>query len=231
MVKKDSKEGKTDDEEFKEAITLEKAWSANQELKEEIILMKTTVEDVKEVCSKLLELTCTHKEREEEALKKEHKYAERLKEETLRREQEYEERLKEETQTKEYVYAERLTKMDIVEREKFLARERENEILIKRKEKGFEEQKDKYKTALRKLREKEMLKDLPIDVSSESSSSEEDLGLDSDGEFPDFSGMSKHDIETYAYRMAAKKACKRKKSNKKVILKKILIEKMIKTLT
>eukprot|EP00919_Chromeraceae_sp_WS-2016_P033382 GHVR01078838.1.p1 GENE.GHVR01078838.1~~GHVR01078838.1.p1 ORF type:complete len:304 (+),score=52.25 GHVR01078838.1:435-1346(+) len=116
--------------------------------------------------------------------------------------------------------------MDIVEREKFLARERENEILIKIKEKGFEEQKDKYKEALRKLREKEMLKDLPIDVTSESSSSEEDIELNSDGdnnrvtEFPDFSGMSKHDIETYAYRMAAKKACKQKKSNKKVILKK-----------
>eukprot|EP00919_Chromeraceae_sp_WS-2016_P035826 GHVR01084963.1.p1 GENE.GHVR01084963.1~~GHVR01084963.1.p1 ORF type:complete len:176 (-),score=48.84 GHVR01084963.1:688-1215(-) len=175
MVKKDTKEGKTDDEEFKEAITLEKAWSANQELKEEMILMKTTVEDVKEVCSKLVELTCTHKEKEEEAQKKEQEYIERLKEETLRKEQEYEEKLKEESRKKDYEYAEKLKKMDIIEREKFLAMERENEILIKMKEKGFEEQRDKYKEALRKLREKEMLKDLPIEVTSESSSSEEDM--------------------------------------------------------
>eukprot|EP00919_Chromeraceae_sp_WS-2016_P005619 GHVR01013134.1.p1 GENE.GHVR01013134.1~~GHVR01013134.1.p1 ORF type:complete len:104 (+),score=29.20 GHVR01013134.1:147-458(+) len=83
MVKKDAKEGKTDDEESKEAITLEKAWIANLELKEEMVLMKTTVEDVKEVCSKLLELTFTNKGKEDDAQRREQEYMERLRDESV----------------------------------------------------------------------------------------------------------------------------------------------------
>eukprot|EP00919_Chromeraceae_sp_WS-2016_P004462 GHVR01010543.1.p1 GENE.GHVR01010543.1~~GHVR01010543.1.p1 ORF type:complete len:403 (-),score=57.49 GHVR01010543.1:118-1326(-) len=220
MVKKDpAKEGaKTDDDEPKESITLEKVWIANLELKEEMVLMKSSVEDVKEVCSKLLELTFTNKGKEEDAQKREQEYIERMRDEKIRKEQEFEEKFKEESKRKEYEYAEKLKRMSFAERERFLAKEKENELLIKIKEKGIEEQKrkEKYKEALRKIKEKEISKELPIVVTSESDSSDDELELNSDGKFPDFSGMSKNDIETYAYRMAAKRAYK----SKKVVLKK-----------
>eukprot|EP00919_Chromeraceae_sp_WS-2016_P004467 GHVR01010551.1.p1 GENE.GHVR01010551.1~~GHVR01010551.1.p1 ORF type:complete len:302 (-),score=43.56 GHVR01010551.1:1113-2018(-) len=106
------------------------------------------------------------------------------------------------------------------EKEKFLLKEKENEKLLRWKDKTLEEQRERYKEAMRKLKEKELSKDLPIIVTSESESSDDDLELNSDGEFPDFSGMSKNDIETYAYRMAAKKAYGKNKTNRKVVLKK-----------
>eukprot|EP00919_Chromeraceae_sp_WS-2016_P004470 GHVR01010556.1.p2 GENE.GHVR01010556.1~~GHVR01010556.1.p2 ORF type:complete len:120 (-),score=18.06 GHVR01010556.1:552-911(-) len=110
--------------------------------------------------------------------------------------------------------------MSYAERERFLAKEKENEMMLKIKEKSIEEQRDRYKEVIRKLKEKELSKELPIVVTSESESSEDELDLNSDGEFPDFSGMSKNDIETYAYRMAAKKAYRKNRSSKKVVLKK-----------
>eukprot|EP00919_Chromeraceae_sp_WS-2016_P006189 GHVR01014511.1.p1 GENE.GHVR01014511.1~~GHVR01014511.1.p1 ORF type:complete len:184 (-),score=24.07 GHVR01014511.1:54-605(-) len=110
--------------------------------------------------------------------------------------------------------------MTSAEREKFLMKEKENEMLLKWKDKNIEEQREKYKEAMRKLKERELAKELPIVLSSDSESSEDDFELNTDGEFPDFSGMSKHDVETYAYRMAAKKAHRKTKINNKVILKK-----------
>eukprot|EP00919_Chromeraceae_sp_WS-2016_P054630 GHVR01129897.1.p1 GENE.GHVR01129897.1~~GHVR01129897.1.p1 ORF type:complete len:404 (+),score=67.56 GHVR01129897.1:51-1262(+) len=220
---------------MKDCLTLEGAWNANLELRKDMNIMKTNVENVQNVCTKLLELTIDNKEKDETNSRRESEVIERLKEENIRKEQEYElklkeevrrkeleveERLKDEVDRKEFEYNEKLKKMTSTEREKFLLKEKESEKILRWKDKSLEEQRDRYKEVMKKLKEKEMMKDLPIIVTSESESSEEDLELNSDGEFPDFTGMSKNDIETYAYRIAAKKAYAKGKNGRKVVLKK-----------